>query len=54
MLTRMFAAALLIVTAVPVFASDASYDKREAPAASQKESAPRAVQGPSACSCQHS
>jgi len=51
MLTRMIAAALLMLTAVPVFASDASYDQREAAAASQKESAPRAVA--CACPCRH-
>jgi len=47
MLTKIVAAALLMLTAAPVFASDASYDQRELAKSSQQESAPRAV----ACAC---
>ncbi len=56
MLTRLIAVALLMLAAVPVLASDASYDQRNLAASSQtaasaqtKDSQPRTA----ACSCPH-
>jgi hypothetical protein len=48
MLTRMIAAAFLVLFAAPAFASDASFDQRNPVTSSQtKEAQPR----PTACSC---
>jgi hypothetical protein len=49
MLTRMIAAAFLMLTVAPAFASDASFDQRNSVTSQTKEAQPRST----ACSCAH-